>query len=177
MQTSDKNLATFFHIGGLSGEKEEFVCARLLPLLDPHLVEITEKFYDLLLSDDQTAPYLEGRIESLKATHVNWIREMLSGVYDEAFMRRQEIIGEVHVKMRVPPHFVSSSMSHLRSAIPGLIGIVENDPKVIALGTKQVLQVLDLCQYLIDRKYNETLMDNLGIKPVLLERLQTLKRS
>ena len=174
LNIDDKNLTTFCHIGGLCAEGQEALAA-LAPKLEPHLKGVTDEFYRLLEEDAQTAPYLEGRIDALKSTHVAWIREIISGVYDDAFISRQEKIGEVHVKVRVPPHFVAASMSHLRSALPMLIQQVEADGTRSAHAIKSLMQVLDLCHYLIDRKYSETLMDNIGISPALLNRLQTLR--
>ena len=174
LSTTDKNLTTFCHIGGLCRE-DQSILGQLLPLIEPHLPAVTDAFYALLQSDAQTAPYLEGRIDALKATHLAWIKDIFNGEYADAFIARQEKIGEVHVKVRVPPHFVASSMSYLRAALPTLIQDVENDKQRSTQAIKTLMQVLDLCQYLIDRKYSETLMDNLGISPALLNRLQTLK--
>ena len=174
LDANDKNLNTFCHIGGLCAEGQE-VLAAIAPQLEPHLPAVADEFYRLLLEDPQTAPYLEGRVEALKTTHTAWMREIVNGVYDEAFISRQEKIGEIHVKVRVPPHFVAASMSHLRSALPALIQNVETDGVRSAQAIKSLMQVLDFCHYLIDRKYSETLMDNLGISPALLNRLQTLR--
>jgi len=174
LDTNDKNLKTFCNIGGLCQEGQSAL-AEAFPLIDAKLPQVTDEFYRLLLEDAQTAPYLEGRIDSLKSTHLAWIRDICGGVYDDAFMSRQEHIGEIHVKVRVPPHFVAASMSHLRAAIPLLIQHEVKDSAKAGQAVKVLLQVLDLCHYLIDRKYSETLMDNLGISPALLNRLQTLK--
>ncbi len=174
-ESSDNNLKTFCHIGGLCAEGGQQALAEVFPLIDDKLPQVTDEFYRVLLADTQTAPYLEGRIDTLKATHLAWMRDICSGIYDDAFIRRQETIGEVHVKVHVPPHFVSSSMSHLRAALPLVIQQAAQDPHKAGQAIKTLLQVLDLCHYLIDRKYSETLMDNLGISPALLNRLQTLK--
>ncbi|TQV62539.1 MAG: hypothetical protein FNT29_08095 [Halothiobacillaceae bacterium] len=174
LKSTDKNLVTFCHIGGLC-QDDQNVLASLAPALEPHLPAVADAFYALLLGDSQTAPYLDGRVDALKLTHQAWMKDIVSGKYDDAFMARQEKIGEVHVKVRVPPHFVASSMSHLRSALPSLIQQVEPDAARAGKAIKSLMQVLDLCHYLIDRKYSETLMDNLGISPALLNRLQTLK--
>lgn len=170
----DKNLATFCHIGGLCKENQNII-QEISPKLEPLLAQITDAFYRLLAEDEQTAPYLEGRIEALKATHLRWLRDILSGHYDDDFIKRQEMIGEAHVRAKVPPHFVAASMSHLRASLPPVIHRVEPDATKSAEAIKTLMQVLDLCQYLIDRKYAETLMSNLGISPALLNRLQTLR--
>ncbi len=174
ISSDDKDLLTVCHISGLCNEGQA-VLASMASNLEPLLPAVTDDFYRLLQEDPQTAPYLEGRLEALKATHLDWMHEIVSGEYDDTFIRRQEKIGERHVHVRIPPHFVAASMSYLRSALPALIENVEPDPSRAGQAIKSLMQVLDLCHYLIDRKYSETLMDNLGISPALLQRLQTLR--
>ena len=150
---------------------------RVSPFVLPLLPALTDSFYDVLQRDPQTAPYLEGRIDLLKKTHITWMRDLFSGNYGEEFILRQEKIGEMHVKVRVPPLFVSASMSFLRAALPPVIAETVPDSNDAVQAVASLLRLLDLCQYLIDRNYNAALMDNLGISPALLVRLQTVGRS
>jgi truncated hemoglobin YjbI len=172
----DDSLETFCHIGGLCQE-DQAIMARIAPAIVPHLSEMTDRFYAILQVDPQTAPYIEGRVDTLKATHLMWMTDLFGGNYGEAFIQRQEKIGQVHVKVKVPPVFVAASMSFLRSAIPPIINAHVADQQESSSAVSSLLRLLDLCQYLIDRKYNEALMDNLGISPSLLMRLQTITRS
>ena len=174
LNTTDKKLATYCAISGLCGQ-DQSILAEYLPLIEGELPAVTDEFYTALLADEHTAPYLEGRLESLKKTHLAWIREIFSGVYDDDFVKHQENIGEVHVRAHVPPHFVAASISHVRAALSGVIQRGEPNPERSAKAIKAMMQILGLCHYLIDYKYSETLMGNLGISPVLLNRLQTLK--
>lgn len=174
---NDKGMRTFCNISGLSKEDQD-IMARTSKFVLPLLPELTERFYTVLQSDPQTAPYLEERIDLLKKTHIVWMRDLFSGDYGEEFIKRQEKIGEMHVKVRVPPLFVSASMSFLRTALPHLVMDSVPDAHDAVKAVASLLRILDLCQYLIDRNYNAALMDNLGISPALLVRLQTVgKRS
>ncbi|AEM46935.1 hypothetical protein Acife_0737 [Acidithiobacillus ferrivorans SS3] len=174
--TKDANLKAFCHIGGLCKEDQE-IMTRVGPGIVPHVPLLTDRFYEILQEDQQTAPYIDGRIDVLKKTHIAWLQDLFSGDYDEAFIRRQEKIGEVHVKVRVPPLFVAASMSFLRAALPPVIAENVPDQHDMGKAVAALLRLLDLCQYLIDRKYNDALMDNLGISPALLVRLQTIGRA
>ncbi len=172
---SDVNLSTFCNVGGLCKENQD-VLVTVGNLITPFIQELTDRFYESLQDDPQTAPYLEGRLDMLKKTHVAWMKELFAGDYGEDFIRRQEKIGDVHVRVRVPPLFVAASMSFLRGALPKIISEQVHDTKIADKGIVSILQLLDLCQYLIDRSYNHSLMDNLGISQGLLVRLQTLGR-
>jgi hypothetical protein len=95
--------------------------------------------------------------------------ELFSGDYGEAFLERQRRIGEVHVRVGIPPLFVAASMSFLRSAFPA-----EIEASAQAMGepadvyTGAVLRLLDLCQYLIDSSYEEKFLEAAGISPELM---------
>lgn len=175
IESKDNNLATFCNVGGLCREDQE-ILSQIGPSIIPHIPSLTDAFYAVLQSDPQTAPYIEGRVEQLKKTHIAWMTELFSGNYGPEFIQRQERIGDIHVQVRVPPLFVAASMSFLRAAFPNLLTKHIEDPDMAGKAVGSLLRLLDLCQYLIDRKYNATLMDNLGISPALLTRLQTIAR-
>jgi hypothetical protein len=142
-------------------------------MVNPTLPKLTERFYEQLQSDPATAAMLTGRVEALKMTHLAWLKELFSGVGADALVSRQEMIGRMHVKAKVPPVFVAASMSFLRAEFPKHFAGVFNDKSESAQATTSILRTLDVCQYLIDRAYNECLMDNLGIRPTLLNKLMT----
>ena len=65
---------------GLTPEHEEMLVdikADINSLLD----EVTDRFYATLSKIDKTAPFLEGRLESLKRTHRAWLERLFSGPY------------------------------------------------------------------------------------------------
>ena len=175
MSTSDSNkgLSTFCNVSGF-GLEDQSIMAQIGPRIVPHLPELTERFYEALQRDPQTSPYIAGRLELLKKTHNDWMLDLFGGDYGEAFIGRQKRIGEIHVKVQVPPLFVAASMSFLRSALPTVIMQNLGYGETAESGVAAVLRLLDLCQYLIDSSYNAALMDNLGISPALLVRLQTV---
>ncbi|NNM82442.1 MAG: hypothetical protein HKL98_07580 [Burkholderiales bacterium] len=169
----NKGLSTFCNISGLTEEDEE-IMFRVRPHIVPHLPDLTDRFYEALQNDEQTSPYIAGRLDLLKKTHNNWMLDLFGGNYGEDFVVRQKKIGEMHVRVQVPPLFVAASMSFLRAALPAVIMQKVSDEQDAVKGVASVLRLLDLCQYLIDNSYNGALMDNLGISPALLVRLQTV---
>ncbi len=171
-EVEDTNLNTFLHVSGLRPEDGAAIAA-IAPVILPHLEAVTTRFYDLLHEEPRIAEYIEGRVDLLKKTHLEWLQGLFAGEYGTNFIRRQERIGEVHVNVRVPPLFVAASMSFLRAELSAVISEYIPDREEASRSTKVVLRLLDLCQYLIDRKYSETLMNNLGISQALLVRLQT----
>ncbi len=179
MSEKPSDIQTLTHISGFSSEDEEHL-RHLGQYLVPRLPELTERFYGRLLADDRTRPHVEGRVESLKKTHIAWLTELFAGDYGETFMVRQRRIGEVHVAVGIPPLFVAASMSFLRGAFPEEIEIAAREiGEPIGVCTGAVLRLLDLCQYLIDSAYEAERMRRLtaatGMSIALLENLISLR--
>jgi hypothetical protein len=168
----DRDFETYQNVSGFSDEDIQ-VLASIGPLVGPNLVRMTELFYATLLTDRAMAALLEGRVESLKVSHLAWLRELFSGISSEALVARQEMIGLAHVKAKIPPVFVAASMSFLRGAFPVLLAATLEDKGQLVTATTAILRTLDVCQYVFDRAYNECLMENLGVTPALLNRLMT----
>ena len=110
------NIALFEHVNGFSDADSAAVQA-ISPILVAMAPQLTDKFYGQLVSHPLTNKHIEGRLEALKSTHQQWMAYLFTGPHDEAFFARQEVIGVVHVKVKIPPLFVSSSMSFLRHEI------------------------------------------------------------
>ena len=148
---------------------------KLQPIVDSKLPELTDKFYVQLQNNETTAAYLEGRLEALKATHLQWMRDLFSRDFNEEYVAFLWNIGRVHAKLHIAPLFVASSMSYLRSEFPNLI----TDEEAKSLGYTQaelvssVLKMLDINQFVIDNSYNDRLLEVTGISKKLLQRLMS----
>ena len=87
----------------------------LAPLAEPELDHITDRFYDAIRRS-AAAPVLrdEAQVERLKGTLRAWIREMLSGVYDEPYWQRRRRIGQTHVRVGLAHRYVFPAMDLIR---------------------------------------------------------------
>jgi hemoglobin-like flavoprotein len=176
------NVNLFKHITGFS-DKDSAAVQAISPLLTAIAPKLTDEFYAQLLSHPETKKHIDGRVDTLKATHQEWIVYLFTGPHDEAFFARQEIIGVVHVKVKIPPLFVSSSMSFLRHAIVHLLHMKAESGELTCEefehASAGILRLLDLCQMLIDNAYEverlRLLSEATGMKLKLIENLISLK--
>ena len=172
---TNQDLDTFLNVSCFTEEDAKRL-AKIADVIKPQLPALTDRFYEQLQKNEMMLPYLNGRIDALKTTHLAWLNSLFNGVYDDAFVQSQEAIGFVHVKVKVPPLFVSASMSFLRSEIP----LILTEDQLAAFGesraacTSSILKVLDLTQFLIDGAYFKSVMDLMGISKTLLDRLMTV---
>lgn len=175
IRTEHPELETFLAISGFC-ENDVNRLFRLSDAIQPYLPELTDRFYTQLQASETMRPYLNGRLDQLKQTHLTWLNSLFSGIYDDAFLSAQQSIGDAHVQAKVPPLFVSSSMSFLRAEVPAVLSdeIVQNLGETRADCTSSILKILDLAHFLIDGTYFERIMDIMGISRNLLNRLMTV---
>lgn len=77
--------------------------------LKPHLTVVTNAFYDVLMTMPKAQPFLDGRVDALKRTHINWLESLFTGPYGEEFARLMYNVGMVHVKVKLPVEFMQGA--------------------------------------------------------------------
>jgi len=95
---------------GLTTEKEN-VLFDIKDEITPLLGKVTDRFYDAMNDIPEAASYLEGRIEGLKQTHLNWMNSIFTGPYDEAYTKSMYNVGDVHVQVNLPVEFMSGGVT------------------------------------------------------------------
>lgn len=176
---NDADLAEFLSHNGFGPEDAACLIA-IHPLISPLLPELTENFYKRILASDAMSPFVEGKVDSLKQTHLRWMNLLFSGPFDDQFIKTHQHIGEVHLKQKIPPLFVAASMAYLRAEMPKLLTpdlLAKLPPQYdYAFCTAALLRLIDTCQFVIDRTYYQSLMELLGISPKLFLRLMTASK-
>ena len=148
---------------------------KLKAVIEPTLPTLTERFYEQLQNNETTAVFLEGRLEALKATHLQWMKDLFSREFNEEYVAFLWNVGRVHAKLHIAPLFVAASMSFLRSEIPTIV----SDEIAEQLGERRsdliaaVLKILDINQFVIDSSYSDRLLEVTGMSKKLLQRLMS----
>lgn len=93
-------------LAALTPEREALLIG-IGPELMPHLPEITEDFYKELLQLPTAQPFLEGRVDTLKETHLRWMQSLFSGPFDENFTQAMYRVGYAHVRVNLPIEFMA----------------------------------------------------------------------
>ncbi len=102
--------------------------ARIRPLtalLESRFPELVDDFYEEIKRHPQALKVITGgtpQIERLKGTLINWLRELLSGPYDSAYVARRWQVGYKHVEIGLDQVYTNVALSRLRQ---GLLTIVE----------------------------------------------------
>jgi len=91
------------------------------PQIIPNLKEITEKFYAQLSSIPETQPFLDGRLESLKAMHTQWLEGLFTKKFDVTYTEHMYKVGSIHVQVNLPVEFMSGGMTLINGQLISLV--------------------------------------------------------
>ncbi|MBR9829292.1 MAG: hypothetical protein GYB41_11700 [Oceanospirillales bacterium] len=160
---------------------DEHVLEQAHALLVGHLDQVTEAFYAELGQIDETGPFLEGRLESLKATHRRWLEKIFTGPYDEDFAAYMHKVGVVHVQVRLPERFMASGIGLIsKHLIPVLAEACREDIAKLGVLMKAVNAVTTYCLIIMQVSYREheldRFMDVTGISEALYNNLSAAYR-
>ncbi|MEZ5480408.1 MAG: protoglobin domain-containing protein [Thiolinea sp.] len=89
------------------------------PDISPKLGAVTEDFYQRLTAIPKVSVFLEGRMETLQRTHLNWLQELFTSSYDAAYTEKIYRIGHVHVQQALPVEFMAGGMSIIQGLLIG----------------------------------------------------------
>ena len=111
-------------------EEREAILKNAEEKIKPHISQVTDEFYAVLLTIDNAAPYLEGKVKTLKEAHFNWLNSLFNGNYDENYTKGMYHVGDIHVKVNLPVEFMAGAMSLIYGAfLKATADVFADDPK------------------------------------------------
>lgn len=129
------------------------------PRLRPRLPGVTDGFYQVLLSIPEARPFLEGRMDKLRHTHLEWLERLFTGPYDAGFTRYLYDVGVAHVRVRLPVEFMACGITqignHLLEELAALYG---DDGPRLARTARAVNGVLGFSQVIMQESYQSSLL-------------------
>lgn len=138
---------------GFTPEHENLL-AHFGPRLLSDLPDVTDHFYDVLKKIERAAPFLEGRIDMLKKTHLEWMEKMITGPYDESYTAWMYKVGDVHVKVKLPVEFMSGGITLIGNALlPVIIKACDGDTDKITEVAVAVNAVLGFSLMIMEESY------------------------
>ena len=92
--------------------EDENALRELLPFVRPHFQDISAEFYRRIQLHEGSRQVLrsEQQVMRLRATLERWVERLLEGPWDEEYYRLRERIGQVHVQIRLPEHYMFSAV-------------------------------------------------------------------
>lgn len=126
-------------------------------LVTPHFHYLIDDFYAEIQRHPAAAQVITGgaeQIQRLKGTLYQWLVELVSGQYDEAYVSRRSRVGWRHVEIGLDQVYTNVALSRLRS---GLIRVLQQswtgEPSQLATVIQSLNKLLDLDLAIIENAY------------------------
>ena len=162
------------------GEEDAKTLRGIQAWVEAHGPKITDTFYATIGETSDLAAFIEGRVEHLKKTHIQWMRELVGGEYGDEYFKSRWKIGEAHVRIGLEPFWVDGTMSLIRGQ--ALVSLADNldDKAMVAAATASLIKACDLDLAIINLAYAEDRLERLssftGMKRALIENVIRLPK-
>ncbi|MCA9489343.1 MAG: PAS domain-containing protein [Myxococcales bacterium] len=104
-------MRSWLELGPLDSERLK----ELVPVVEPHVGPIIDRFYASILRHPGSNTVLTGpeQVERLKRTLRQWLREVFEGPHDLAYVERRRTIGRRHVQVGLPDRYMFLAMHQI----------------------------------------------------------------
>lgn len=148
--------------------------------VEPFVDEFLEGFYEFIWNFGETAEFLKD--EEVIARHRGkirqWYLDLFSGAYDTTYFLKLYKIGEVHVKLGLPTHYVNAAFNYVRVFTLGRIHKQHTGNDDLTDRLKAVEKVLDINLDALTSSYREEEMGRfLSLSRIEKTLIGTLKKT
>jgi truncated hemoglobin YjbI len=138
-------------------EDMESVLTGISGQIIPHLPDVTDSFYQVLLAIPKARPFLDGRIDALKQTHIRWLEQVFSGPFDIEYTKHMYQVGDVHVKVGLPVEFMAGAMTLVSKRITELLGeLFQDDSSRLKQSISAVNSILGFTLMVMQQSYESS---------------------
>lgn len=133
------------YVGWTEADQRRILDAR--SVISPHFVAMIEDFYDEIQRHPNAFRVLTGgqaQIERLKQSLLQWLSELWTGPYNEAYIARRWRVGMRHAEIGLPQAYTVAALSRLRNRM------VEALRSRWASGTTNLLETIESLNKLLD---------------------------
>lgn len=128
----------------------------------PRLTEIADQFYERLLSDPRArSVFTEGaaQMERQRRVFHLWLTDLFCGRYDVDYFMRRANIGRVHVRVKLPQHYMVTAMNVVRQALGERLAALKLPDE--AAKRRAIGRILDIDLAIMLDTYREDLIGEL----------------
>lgn len=109
------------------------------PVVEPHLGTVVDRFYTEILRHPGARSVFvggEAQVARQRSHLLNWLKTLFGGVYDATYAEQRAAIGQVHVRVGLPQHYMFTAMEVVRQELEGIIlraGMADEREHLISL--------------------------------------------
>jgi uncharacterized membrane protein (DUF373 family) len=152
MQSND-NLKTHYRFT----DEEAQILKSYQPQMEELAEQFVDEFYDYIWGFGKTAQFLKNKdiIASHRQKIKAWFINLFCGKYDMPYFRVLYKIGEIHVKIGLPTHYVNSAFTFVRTFIIQHIKEEKNNSEQYINNIKAVEKIVDINLDILTSSYRE----------------------
>ena len=136
---------------------DEALLLEMKPQLESFADEFIEGFYEFIWNFGKTAEFLKD--EEIVTRHRGkvrqWYLDLFSGTYDISYFLKLYKIGEIHVKLGLPTHYVNAAFNYVRVFTLGRIHKQYSGDNDLTDRLKAVERILDINLDVLTGSYRE----------------------
>ena len=138
-------------------QPDEALLLQMKPQLESCVDEFLDGFYNFIWNFGESAEFLKD--EEVIARHRSkirqWYLDLFNGVYDISYFLKLYNIGEVHVKLGLPTHYVNAAFNYVRIFALGCVQKKYHDDSSLADRIKAVEKIIDINLDVLTSSYRE----------------------
>lgn len=138
-------------------EEDENRLFQLKPTMESHVDEFIEGFYEFIWGFGKTSEFLKNKevIKRHRGKISEWYLDLFFGEYDIRYFSKLYKIGEIHVKLGLPTHYVNAAFNFVRVfTLEKIQKTYGNEPGLID-NQKAVEKILDINLDVLTSSYRE----------------------
>lgn len=141
----------------------------LLPVAEEFLSSLSGYFMEYLFDNPDTELIIlkHSSKDRLEAFHRQWFRTLFQGEYGEEYLRSLKRIGQAHVRVGLPVHYVNAAMSHVRHAIQHMIHDTFADRDQRRMYRESADKIIDLNLAVMTSSYRDAEMSKVFVSRTL----------
>jgi len=152
-QNDNRNLKAHYRFT----KDDEALLLQMRPQLESFADEFLDGFYEFIWSFGKTAEFLKD--EDVLTRHRGKIREwylnLFSGTYDISYFMRLYKVGEIHVQLGLPTHYVNAAFNYVRVFTLGRIHKQYSGDNDLTDRLKAVERILDINLDVLTSSYRQ----------------------
>lgn len=177
-QSSESNHSILKKHYRFTGE-DEALLLDMKPRMDEFVEEFIEGFYEFIWMFGNTAEFLKDKdvIERHQNKISLWYKSLFSGKYDISYFTKLYRIGEIHVRLGLPTHYVNAAFNYVRVFTLGRVYKLYTGQPDLTERLEAVEKVLDINLDVLTSSYREEEMSRfLSLSKVEKLLLRLLKK-
>ena len=158
---------------------DEALLIQMKPQIDSFADEFLEGFYEFIWSFGKTADFLKDQqvLDRHRGKIREWYLDLFSGKYDIPYLLKLYKIGETHVRLGLPTHYVNAAFNYVRVFTLGKIHQHCLDSENLSDKIKAFEKILDINLDVLTSSYRQEEMSRfLSLSPTEKTLLGLLKK-